>query len=528
MIRATGSGSQRERVTRWSNLYFNGDERKYGLWEFKFLRYLRLLGLKGAILGESDNDQERNKEAYAELIQVLDDKSLSLVWREAADDGRKALKILREHYTGETRGVQTPSLSPGPPAQKQEIPETPEIKEDVVEVIIKEEEEQLPVSVPESSDVCAKSEESPPLQQRQTEHREETQGEDVRSEPQFHSATEKDTDNGNDSEPSSSPAARTTGLVPEHKSAPEPSASANKEDPSGAKGAEGKTLQCPFCFKRFRYNLDLIRHVRVHTGEKPYSCSICKKTFSQKSNLNVHMKIHTGEKPYRCTVCKRTFALKDFLTDHEKFHTEERPFSCSMCNKTFITSKNLSEHMKIHTGPKPFSCFVCQKTFAKQSNLAVHERTHTGEKPFSCEICGTTFNQRCQLSAHVRIHTGEKPYSCPLCERAFRRSSHLTSHMSTHIGSQSCSVCHKTFVNNYGLKVHMRTHKELDPSAVDLAAQPRLELSAVDLAARSRLEPSAVDLAARPWLDPSAVEARPLTSIANDATFTQTDTSTVI
>lgn len=34
------------------------------------------------------------------LIQFLDDKRLSPVMREAADDGWKALKILRDNYAG--------------------------------------------------------------------------------------------------------------------------------------------------------------------------------------------------------------------------------------------------------------------------------------------------------------------------------------------------------------------------------------------------------------------------------------------
>uniref|UniRef100_A0A8C6SB21 C2H2-type domain-containing protein n=1 Tax=Neogobius melanostomus TaxID=47308 RepID=A0A8C6SB21_9GOBI len=312
MIRATGSGSQRERVTRWSNLYFNGDERKYGLWEFKFLRYLRLLGLKGAILGESDNDQERNKEAYAELIQVLDDKSLSLVWREAADDGRKALKILREHYTGETRGVQTPSLSPGPPAQKQEIPETPEIKEDVVEVIIKEEEEQLPVSVPESSAVCVKSEDS-------------------------------DTDNDDDWELFSCSTAKSTALFPKNKSAPEPSASVDDEELSGAEGAELRKHQCRVCRKILSTKEALENHIRVHTGEKPFRCEICRKAFTKKHQLQTHMRRHTGEKPYKCSVCGETFSRKSSLTTHTAVHIEDKLYRCTVCNKPFSTTA-VSKH----------------------------------------------------------------------------------------------------------------------------------------------------------------------------------------
>jgi hypothetical protein len=43
-------------------------------------------------------DSVKNMNAFAELIQFLDDRSLSLVIRDAANDGRKALGILREHY----------------------------------------------------------------------------------------------------------------------------------------------------------------------------------------------------------------------------------------------------------------------------------------------------------------------------------------------------------------------------------------------------------------------------------------------
>ena len=70
--------------------------------------HLRLQGLKDIILTEPTTeepdelleDAEKNAEAYAELIQFLDDKSLSLVMRDAADDGREALQILRNYYQG--------------------------------------------------------------------------------------------------------------------------------------------------------------------------------------------------------------------------------------------------------------------------------------------------------------------------------------------------------------------------------------------------------------------------------------------
>ena len=70
----------------------------------KFLGYMRLQKLKDTILpSETSPDVGKNEEAFAELIQFLVDRSLSLVMRDAVDDGRKALAILRNHYAGKPR-----------------------------------------------------------------------------------------------------------------------------------------------------------------------------------------------------------------------------------------------------------------------------------------------------------------------------------------------------------------------------------------------------------------------------------------
>ncbi|XP_006826135.1 uncharacterized protein LOC102800653 [Saccoglossus kowalevskii] len=90
-----------------TRLLFDGDESKYELWEVKFLGHMRLQKLDEVIAPAQDGAEEpeagKNKDAYAELVQCLDDKSLSLVIREAHNDGRKALKVLREHYVGQSK-----------------------------------------------------------------------------------------------------------------------------------------------------------------------------------------------------------------------------------------------------------------------------------------------------------------------------------------------------------------------------------------------------------------------------------------
>ena len=70
----------------------------------KFLGYMRLQKLHEVVVRvESEKevpDAAKLANAFAELVQCLGDRSLALVIREAKDDGRKALKVLREHYQG--------------------------------------------------------------------------------------------------------------------------------------------------------------------------------------------------------------------------------------------------------------------------------------------------------------------------------------------------------------------------------------------------------------------------------------------
>jgi uncharacterized Zn-finger protein len=54
----------------------------------------------------------------------------------------------------------------------------------------------------------------------------------------------------------------------------------------------GYQNQCPTCLKSFKKPSDLIRHLRIHTGEKPFQCSLCERVFTVKSTLDSHMKTH--------------------------------------------------------------------------------------------------------------------------------------------------------------------------------------------------------------------------------------------
>ncbi|CAB4005834.1 myosin heavy fast skeletal muscle [Paramuricea clavata] len=101
----SSTGYEPRSNAKLQRLLFDGDETKYELWEARLLGYLQTIKLKKTILSsaplEEEGDEAKNEESYAELIQLLDDTSLSLVMRDAAGDGRKALNILRDHYASQ-------------------------------------------------------------------------------------------------------------------------------------------------------------------------------------------------------------------------------------------------------------------------------------------------------------------------------------------------------------------------------------------------------------------------------------------
>ncbi|XP_075762778.1 zinc finger and BTB domain-containing protein 40 isoform X6 [Pelodiscus sinensis] len=267
-------------------------------------------------------------------------------------------------------------------------------------------------------------------------------------------------------------------------------------------GHVGKMYACQYCDAVFAQSIELSRHVRTHTGDKPYVCRECGKGFRQANGLSIHLRtFHNIEDPYDCKKCRMSFpTLQEHRKHIHEVHSREY-HPCTTCGKVFSAPSLLERHMVTHVGGKPFSCEICDKAYQQLSGLWYHNRTHhpdvfaaqnhrsskfsslqcsSCDKTFSsttahkkhvkaehsdvkfheCEKCNELFPTLALLQVHVKCrHSGTQPFRCLYCTASFRFPGALQHHVTTEHFKQlestfTCGLCGELFPAREQLQDH--------------------------------------------------------------------------
>ncbi|KAK8734288.1 hypothetical protein OTU49_006109 [Cherax quadricarinatus] len=267
--------------------------------------------------------------------------------------------------------------------------------------------------------------------------------------------------------------------------------------------SQGRSFQCSYegCSQSFKTKGSLTRHVRRHTGERPFTCQDCGRSFRESGSLARHQQSrvscvykkdsqiplygktfpltssHIEKKPSMQdikmnTILKQEICGNLFDNDLEKdvlpwnaedirgaLSSEGMTYSVTGTQATVKQEDTISHQLHHNNLPDNSNLLVpCKMEMPLIPNTLAEEKHNLlPENSMSSEDLGDI------KPPHLIPDIIRKSFTCPVCCQNYCRRSTLASHMKLHLGElgEKCTECGKSFATQQTLSRHLSSHSSL-------------------------------------------------------------------
>ncbi|XP_022837502.1 zinc finger protein 354C-like [Spodoptera litura] len=167
-----------------------------------------------------------------------------------------------------------------------------------------------------------------------------------------------------------------------------------------------RNLICKLCHKVLANRITYDHHMQRHNNCR-LICDQCGKGFPILTELHMHQVARHGVGPYlECDHCQYKAPRKLDLIEHLRIHTGERPFTCETCGLTFRRKAIWRNHLICHM-EKQVQCPYCPRKFYRQASMLAHcNNVHERMYMYMCSVCGVTYTKTETVKRHMLVKHG--------------------------------------------------------------------------------------------------------------------------
>lgn len=115
-----------------------------------------------------------------------------------------------------------------------------------------------------------------------------------------------------------------------------------------------KNFSCHLCYRKCINKSILMRHIETHTNAISFRCDLCLRGYKYKKSLKEHKaKVHkigevyvSQKNKFVCHICPKSYYSSNKLEKHIRTHSGEKPFKCPNCHKCFADKSYVKHHLK--------------------------------------------------------------------------------------------------------------------------------------------------------------------------------------